>query len=211
MWQPDLRSGDQSFGQLVASQKATGPYSVICLLDPPRNALPAESYRAAQRNIIKLYDSVPRWSPFVVGLQEDFWSAYEERASKRSGTDENGFGIAEALTRSDAPPTVVRLENEEFLRTYKGLEAEAISFMSDAAPFLQQLTNSYHAAVQRLFSTALVDFISKVNQFRVEKDGSVRTYIQEIVRAAESADHKKRRRCGIRAGCWPGTLPCKGP
>jgi hypothetical protein len=193
MWQPALDRTGEKVGMLYASWQGPGALATICLLDPPRHALPSDAYHSAQLNVTKLFAKIPGERPFIVGLQEDFWLEYEKRAAG-SGPElgdtyltQGGLGIVYALSRAQPRPEVVRLEDSAFHTSYKNLEQSAISFMSRFADFLGGIAAAFRAAEKALCSPGLAAFLGTMAEFDAKKM-SLKDYVYRVMANARELD-----------------------
>src|SRR2546427_210266 len=145
MWQADVQQRIKEYGQLYNAWEGSGRTQVVCLLDPPRNALPPQSYRQAQQNLYKIFEQIPGKESLVVGLQEDFWKEVRSTGYRVSDDylDNGGLGVVFGLSKSSPRPDAIDLETAGLLAEYKRLENDSIDFMSRHAPFLQLIANAY--------------------------------------------------------------------
>ena len=187
MWQADAQRDVQDFAQLYASWEGSGPLQVICLLDPPRHALPASSYQEAQRNVSQLFDRIPGRETFVVGLQEDFMQELRVAPPVLSARylDEGGLGIVQALKRSEPTQAAISLESADFLKEYKRLENQSIEFMSKAAPFLSLIAHAY-SDIKKNYSPELVSFLSLVAAYRQDSSIGLNAFVDRLLEQARS-------------------------
>jgi hypothetical protein len=100
MWQADVQKRIKEYGQLYNAWEGSGHSQVVCLLDPPRNALPPHSYREAQQNLYKMFEQIPGKESLVVGLQEDFWNEVRNTNYQVSDSylETGGFGVVFGLS-----------------------------------------------------------------------------------------------------------------
>jgi hypothetical protein len=191
MWQINFQRTESGF--LHSSWQGSEPDTVICMLDPPRNALPLESYQTAQLNVVKLYRLIHDAGTFVVGLQEDFWKEGEKQGLNSDCGElpetylkEGGLGIIYALSGVKPQPVIARLENDDSFREYKELEPAAIDFMSSAAPFFQSIVAAFKTERQRYYSSALAEFMALVAEFRIGQSIELNDYSQQVREVAGS-------------------------
>jgi hypothetical protein len=163
--------------------------SVLCLVEPPRNALPADAYRRAQQRTVDLYKELQeyRGTPMPVAVQEDFWvqvdqylSGTQRRSLPKGYVDKGGYGVVEAIAGSGRQPHIVRLESASFLVEYKQMESAAIDFMTRSAALFQSLASGYGQVTARHFSDELRRFKSLSDAFKADTI-NLRQYIAAIL------------------------------
>lgn len=193
MWQVDFdRHGTSAPGSLISSWQSSSENTVICLLDPPRNAMPPENYREAQENVSKIYALIPDKETFIVGLQEDFWQETDIQLLARGGPElhetyfeSNGLGIVHALSKVDPKPQIVRLESENLNREYASLRSRAVAFMSESAGFFQAITAAIKQARNHHFSPRLQKLEKLSNEYQ-QSAISLAGYIRQLRDFADS-------------------------
>lgn len=179
MWEPLLEREIEDC-TLAGWWRGSGQQRIFCLLDPPRNALPAESYRKAQESMVKVLAAVQQYraAPLPIGLQDDFWlearrdlgSAFNEPLSA-DYIQRGGAGIVAGIAAAKPCPPVLRLESEGFVEGYQRIQQEAISFMEDAAPFLGALAGAWREAEARAFSPGVRELRDALEGFRSLQGG----------------------------------------
>ncbi len=187
MWQADVQRYVTDWAQLYSSWEGPGPSQVVCLLDPPRNALPPHSYQEAQRNMYHAFDRLPGKEAIVVGLQEDFMKELRATTSGLSDTylDNGGLGIVYALSRAKPRPDAVGLETAGFVEEYRRIESQAIDFMSRWASFFQLVTQAYGESKKK-YSPELMSFLSLVASYRRDNSTGLNAYVSQLLEKARS-------------------------
>lgn len=188
MWQVNFdRHGSNPPGSLASSWQGTSEQTVICLLDPPRNAMPPENYREAQENVSRIYGLIPAFEPFIVGLQDDFWrEADGQGLTGRGGElpdsylERGGLGIVHALSRVEHRPQIVRLEDEDFYREYMSLQPRAVAFMAESAPFFRAITAAIEKAQNQSFTPPLAKLKALATAYHQESSISLAAYVREL-------------------------------
>jgi hypothetical protein len=187
MWQADVQKDVNDWAQLYSSWQGSGPAQVVCLLDPPRNALPPGSYQEAQRNMYNVFDRLPGKDAIVVGLQQDFMKELRAARSELPDTylDNGGLGIVYALSRAKPRPDAVGLETSGVVDEYKRLESQAIEFMSGSASFFQLVTRAYDGG-KKEYSPELLSFLSLVASYRRDNSMGLNAYVSQLLGKARS-------------------------
>ncbi|MEK6287259.1 MAG: hypothetical protein AABO57_16080 [Acidobacteriota bacterium] len=186
MWQADVQRNVEDWAQLYSSWEGSGPAQVVCLLDPPRNALPPHSYQEAQRNMYNVFDRLPGKESLVVGLQEDFMKELRTAAGLSDNyLDNGGLGIVYALSRAKPPPDAVGLETAGFVEEYRRVENQAIDFMSRSASFFQLVTRAYGEGKKK-YSPELLSFLSLVASYRRDHSIGLNAYVSQLLKKARS-------------------------
>lgn len=186
MWKADVQRKIKEYGQLYSAWEGSGRSQVVCLLDPPRNALPPQSYQQAQRNLYEMFERIPGKEALVVGLQQDFWNEVRSTNYRVSDDylDNGGFGVVYGLSKSSPRPDAVELESATFLTEYKRLEDEAIGFMSRSAPFFQVIAKAYREGTENKYSHELQGFLSLAASYRRDHSIELREYVLKLLQRA---------------------------